>query len=595
MSFTINCTFPSRRFRSVSLLLQDGSGAEVELPVHPLILSLRSQFFDKVLFPFEVETFQSEEAKDKTTPGQTLTLQVPDAYSAADVINSFYGETTNSGQRHGWERDLTLAYAKDFLLVEKLSLDFFLKEIPKTQAEFSKYLSLALSFLDANGDKDKISKETFLADMMQKVGDFYQFFGEEAAGVMAVLEEKNFFSAAIVETLVQKMPFEDTKAFEGLVGLLELYQKEEPNDQTWAKIWEELDFSIGGKYPEVGQEYRARYQKLGFSKTEKETPKNIVGVGAAGVLSFNLENKSGVPKLYGYTCGGAKSFVVTKEGFYLTTTSGVYTSDFEGNERMICPVSMSSPSVIAVDKNMVYVMNGSKSDVYVFDSKTGHTLWSYHCKNVGRGYIGQTTGYRDNHENFFWVNGFNVYRIKAFSSSPEVYRSNCLDPSANDCKLTISKKGTYFAFSDPVNESIYLVNWQTKSAKRVSPSSDTIFFSCCEKYIVLSRYEGTYVCKTENYPDVHKNFPGTTLGVSDKRRLLVLFHQGKLIVQDFDGKQVSTVEMDVKSCIKDTEVSFSDDCQWLAVSTPSLTNVYKVSSGELVLSKCLRLNDVKFY
>jgi len=596
MSFTFS--FSSRNFRSHRLLLKSASGDEIELNVHPLILSHRSPFFDKVVFPFEDELFSFNSGDEKSTLSFPSTprekkptgpqpeeregkiiLTVPDVWATADVINSFYGENTNTGSLPKWLREIKLAQAKDFLLIEKMNIEVFLQEIPKTALDFDKYLSLAL---DENNPLVAENKESFLEKFSQKVGDISTYFGADLFQVIKTIEEKKVFSPALVKNLVGGIAFEDVAHFESLVGILELCPKEEAG--LLKDIWEDLDFAIGGKYQEVRQDRRLRYEKLGFSKSKYESPTNIVGMFSDRVLSFALRQES--PAIIHGASVSASCFALHQDKIILGTVSGILSCDQKGKEVLIHRTSNENIRSCKINKDIIYLIK--PNSVLAFDLKKG-------IKIEEKAFTGNCC--RDVDDKGCLYSIVNNTIIKQKISSPVIkdftltYHSYCYDKN-----LKASNGGKFLVIYS--NRTIYLINTFTYARKSASKDLDPgkIFFSCCEKYLVVTSNFRTYIYRTDlSDLTVYKEQSGVAIASAGKRKLLAVLEERKISIWDFEG--VCLFKFDVSFGVKaKLQGVFSDDGSLLAVSSEDkLTNVYHISTGELLFSKEINLKDIKFY
>ena len=163
-------------------------------------------------------------------------------------------------------------------------------------------------------------------------------------------------------------------------------------------------------------------------------------------------------------------------------------------------------------------------------------------------------------------------------------------------KLKASNSGKFLVIYS--NQTIYLINTFTSVIKSASRIVDPgkIFFSCCEKYLVVTSNFRTYIYRTDlSDLTVYKEQSGVAIASAGKRRLLAVLEERKISIWDFEG--VCLFKFDVSFGIRaKLQGVFSDDGSLLAVSSEDkLTNVYHISTGELVFSKEINLKDIKFY
>ncbi|BCS82836.1 putative BTB/POZ domain-containing protein [Cotonvirus japonicus] len=95
--------FAEKQFSDLELILYDDE-TEIVLNVHKIIICSMSDYFEKLL------TFNDSDKKSEK-------IYVPNVYAMQDIIMSYYGQTTNSGNYLEWRHELETWKCLDFLSV----------------------------------------------------------------------------------------------------------------------------------------------------------------------------------------------------------------------------------------------------------------------------------------------------------------------------------------------------------------------------------------------------------------------------------------------------------------------------------------------
>jgi len=430
-------------------------------------------------------------------------------------------------------------------------------------------------------DQKEIVERTFLEKFLEKIGNFYHFFGSNSPQIIDVLAEKKIISPEFVKTLALGLPSGDVALFERLVSLVDLCPA--LSQETLQEIWEKLDQAIGEKYEEVGEECRRRCKIL---EIYGNIPKNVIGLSHKAVLSFGLYEKT-TPKIYGYSCylnEPIKCFALTKDAVYLGNSFGLYKADFEGNETVVYNYNFPRIVVMKITQDFMFLRDVDSNDI-IFNMNPFSKEDGLHVKDSNL--------VIDEKGTFYWIQGVFLFVKEISCSSPVQYRIPSYFPVLpfKKAQLTLSKSGKYIIIRrNKYLTNFYLFETTTRKFKDSSleKNVDGIFFSCRDEYLFLTEASKTTVYQTKSYPKVYKEFTGEVLGTADKRNFLVLWRDGKTIVQNFEGK-IFCVIANCKG-----EISFSEDGSLLAITT-SLTSIYKVSTGELLFSNPTILRGIKFY
>jgi hypothetical protein len=608
----------SRDFRSISLKLQAANGDETVVKVHPLILCSHSPYLDKVVFPREPD--DGQDCRD-------FSLTVFDVWAVADVINSFYGETTNSGQRPTWEQKIRFEQAKDFLLIQKFSPDCFLTlltltNVPQGISEFSRYLTDALYGFDSLDSlrnvrdakesnlptvEDDKAKETFrrkLADAIaDKAKDFYTYFSGYHLGVMQIIKDEKVVSPKLVKILAEEMPYEDVFTFESLVDILEICVSLEQASDAQAQnledflkdIWDDLDYAIGEKYMWVDEDCKRRYEKLGFRPIEYQTPTKIVGLASDRLLSFSLTEKESPPVIYG-ALASATCFDVKDGKIMMGTTSGILNCDQRGTGRQLREYLRYKIDSVKIFKDFVYAKAGDKNLVFDEDVKNWWTLGlEGDCIRDNRGYLYK---YDEGDKKII------KRKISPGSGVPLItYRIKEIGDKKGP--IYVSRRGTFVAFKIS-GEQIFVFDTLKNTTKLINSDrhNNKIFFSRCEKYIVSydEIFKKTKVHRTESGINSFREYKGKVIATAEKRNLFAIYNSNRLLsIYNFEGEgegEVLTV-INVNKLISMyfstvEEGVFSEDCSLLAISGKHASAVFDINSGDMIFHSGIGLVDIKF-
>jgi len=191
--------------------------------------------------------------------------------------------------------------ARDFFLIEKITVRSFLSEIPPDPEDFSIYLIKVLSLLQ----EKEIKEEEYISNLCEKVENFSSFFKEKPLEIIEILALKISHSGRkiLLPTLIKSMPLGSAQHFEQICHLIEDFPKDFLSEESLEEL-EIKRYSLR-EIPSTCQEI---WQKLCPEKKIKFT--TLVGKTSRGKISFDLFSPKSEGKYLeegaGFRCQPAK-------------------------------------------------------------------------------------------------------------------------------------------------------------------------------------------------------------------------------------------------------------------------------------------------